>query len=81
MSHFKVSYRKANQNRDRLYGCPDPDAMVDVSELADKVRLQSPLLLIDLIKSFAGASVPIYSLTYTQIKRERICSFDTEDAR
>lgn len=49
--------------------------MVDVSELADKVRLQSPLLLIDLIKSFAGASVPIYSLTYTRIVRERICSF------
>ncbi|KZT03825.1 MFS general substrate transporter [Laetiporus sulphureus 93-53] len=32
---LSISYRLENRRRDKLYGKPDPDAMVDTSELAD----------------------------------------------
>lgn len=34
----QISYRNDNKKRDRLYGRPDLNAKVDVSELADKVK-------------------------------------------
>lgn len=35
----QVSYRYENRQRNRLYGLPYPNAIVDTSVLADKVRL------------------------------------------
>lgn len=32
-----MSYKRDNGKRNELHGCPDPDAPVDTSELADKV--------------------------------------------
>lgn len=34
-----MSYKRDNARRVALHGCPDPDAPVDTSELADKVSL------------------------------------------
>ena len=36
-SWFKVSYRLENRWRDERYGKADPNAVVDTTELADKV--------------------------------------------
>ena len=33
----QMSYRLENKRRDRLYGKPDVDVVVDTTELADKV--------------------------------------------
>ena len=33
-----MTYRRANKERNRLYGVPEEDARVDVSVLADEVR-------------------------------------------
>ena len=35
-----MTYRRANKERNRLYGVPEEDACVDVSVLADEVRSQ-----------------------------------------
>ena len=39
-----MTYRRANKERNRLYGVPEEDARVDVSVLADEVCNQLILL-------------------------------------
>ena len=65
----KAYYIWENRRRDQIYGKPDPDAAVDVSELADEVRSNYrvdsthpdglPLIF------FAGTLFPLHSLKST----------------
>ena len=64
---MQINYRLENRRRDAKYGRPVPGAMVDTSELADKVRFSAPLVWsrADDLEG-TGPGVPVYTVMFLQ---------------